>query len=196
MKHRSEFDPSYFKKDKLMNFDALKIDDDFIFQGNVLERLTLLAELVRNKIGVSNEEYESIYSYAYNCFVAGQHEQAKDIFKVLLLVNQKEERSFLGLGATLQKLGHPERAISIYQAGHIAVPSSVKLLFNLGLAYLEMDNLQDAESAFLYASVVGYKNRKQDKEKMFEMAERMWKMARKKQSKELIGIQDALIQVD
>ena len=156
----------------------------------------LMREVLKNKLKYDNSMYENIYAYAYNFFTAGQYDKAKDIFKILLILNPQEIKGFIALGGCLQKLSDHQHAVHVYNAGHLVDPHSVTILLNIGLCYMSMEKLAMAEESFLYACMESYKDKETDPEKKFSISEKLWKVTRSRQKKQEITLQQSLIHID
>lgn len=180
----------------MMDMNNINIDDSFFFKGNLAENLVIMRELIKNKTKIEGSDYEDVYAYGYNFFTAGQYEKAKDIFKILILAGQDNVKGYIALGACLQKLNRLDNAATIYSAAHLIEPHNYIVLFNLGLCYFNQEKFVESESAFLYACIMGYKTRLEDKQKIYQMSQKLWKISRNKQGKDVIEIEQSLIQVD
>lgn len=180
----------------LMSMSNMNIEDDYFFKGNMIENLIMMRQVIKNKAKLEGESYENVYAYGYNFFTAGQFEQAKEIFKLLVVAGQENIKGFIALGACLQKMGQFEQASKVYASGHLIEPENSKVLFNLGLSYFNQDLFEQSESAFLYACYTGFSNKEIDPDKIFIMSEKLWKTSRSKQNKVSIELEQSFIHVD
>jgi Flp pilus assembly protein TadD len=162
----------------------------------MMENLMMMRQVIKNKAKLEGKAYENVYAYGYNFFTAGQYKKAKEIFKILVIAGQENIKGFIALGACLQKLEQFEQAVMVYTAGHLVDPQNAKVLFNLGLSYFSQDLYEQSEAAFLYACYTGIADKDKDPEKIYIMAEKLWKTSRSKQKKAAIELEQSLIQVD
>lgn len=188
--------PEQYKKRLMMDLSGLTIDDAFFFEGNLIEKLLLTREIMKNKIKYDAKTYENIYAYGYNLFSAGQYGKAKDVFKVLLLLEPKKIKGYIALGGALQKMQHLDKALHVYQGGYLVDPVNVTVLLNIGLCHMALEDYEKAEQALLLTCLTAHKDKDTDPEKKFKLAENLWKTARQKQQKETIALKESLIHVD
>jgi len=91
---------------------------------------------------------ESIYSIAYNKFNAGQLDEANKIFQFLCLIDHYDARFFIGLGACRQRLHDYEMAAESYSFVTLVDVNNPVAPFHAGECYLQLGELEKAESAF------------------------------------------------
>lgn len=65
-------------------------------------------------MGISENEMSIIYSYAYQLFNAGKFADARELFKVLYILNPKEDGLATALGVCFHKLKDYENALTYY----------------------------------------------------------------------------------
>lgn len=109
----------------------------------VLEDGAVIADLQ----GVSEEEMEQTYAFAYEKYMAGNYRDAFDVFKTLTLLNHLEPRFWLGLAGCAQELEAYEVAAEAYgMAGFLDPENPIPSLFG-GIALYKVGNLEAAKLA-------------------------------------------------
>tara|TARA_Y100001956_G_scaffold70391_1_gene74352 strand:+ start:1026 stop:1619 length:594 start_codon:yes stop_codon:yes gene_type:complete len=190
------FNPKLYERGVLMDLNGLGVEDDFFAGGDLIKKLLVMQEVMRKKINYTKDTYENIYAYGYNFFTAGQFDKAKDIFKILMILDPQNVKAFIALGGCFQKLENFETAMNIYRAGIFIDPENSVLSMNIGLCHMNLEELPAAEQSFLAACLISHKNRESDPKTQYFVAEKLWKMTRSKQKKQAISIEQSLIQVD
>ena len=98
------FNPKLYERGVLMDLNGLGVEDDFFAGGDLIKKLLVMQEVMRKKINYTKDTYENIYAYGYNFFTAGQFDKAKDIFKILMILDPQNVKAFIALGGCFQKL--------------------------------------------------------------------------------------------
>lgn len=190
------FNPKLYKRGVLMDLNGLGVEDDFFLSGDLIKKLLIMQEVMKKKINYTKDTYENIYAYGYNFFTAGQFDKAKDIFKILMILDPQNVKGFIALGGCFQKLEQFEAAMNVYRSATYIDHSNPVLSMNLGLCHMNLDELTAAEQCFLAACLLTHKTKDSDPKTQFFVAEKLWKMMRNKQKKQAISIEQSLIQVD
>ena len=190
------FNPKLYKRGVMMELNGLGVEDNFFASDDLIKKLFVMQEVMKSKMNYTKESYENMYAYGYNFFTAGQFDKAKDVFKMLVILEPKNIKGFIALGGCFQKLEQFEAAMNIYRSGTYVDPENPVVCMNLGLCHMNLDELPAAEQCFLAACLLTHKNRESDPKTQYFVAEKLWKMTRSKQKKQAISIEQSLIQVD
>ena len=91
-----------------------KMDMPGLINGMLVEGRTL-----REIKSITDDEINTIYAVAHQLYEHGKYEKAHDIFSYLCLLDHKEPRYFLGMGACRQLCNQHEQALAAY--GHAAI---------------------------------------------------------------------------
>lgn len=91
---------------------------------------------------------EQLYARGYRALSKGDAITAERCFGVLVVLEAREERGWVGLGAAQEQQGRLGHAAAAYRLGTGFVPGSVWLRLGLGRALLRRGRLREAERAF------------------------------------------------
>ncbi|SIO28610.1 SycD/LcrH family type III secretion system chaperone [Halodesulfovibrio marinisediminis] len=109
----------------------------------VLEDGAVLSELQ----GISEDDMEHTYAFAYEKYMAGNYKDAFEVFKLLTLMNHLESRFWLGLAGCAQELEALDIAIEAYaMAGFLEPENPIISLFG-GTCLYKVGNFEAAKLA-------------------------------------------------
>lgn len=99
--------------------------------------------------GIGQDQLEALYSLAYRLYSAGELTDAETAFRALCLYDYRDNRYWLGLGATLQALGKLTLAAEVYGMASLATNlSDPAPIFYAGLCQLKSGDLESADASF------------------------------------------------
>lgn len=125
-----------------------EIDDDVILESGITflsydkfdQALDMFLKLLPR-----HEEWWEIYFLIGNCYKGlSDYHKAIDFFKAALELNREEFDIYNELGILLFTLERIDEAIKIFTEGIEFLGDDYKLLFNRGLGYLQLGNIQKA----------------------------------------------------
>ncbi len=102
--------------------------------------------------GFSKEHMKALYSLAYTRYSIAQYEDSEKIFILLCLLEHKQKRNWVGLGASRQMNKNYIGAVYAYmQASHMDQASPAVWVY-LAECLLELHQISEAEAALRQAS--------------------------------------------
>lgn len=106
---------------------------------------------LRTVCGLDNDQVESFYGYGYRYYEQNKYDEAELFFATACMMNHKESRYWLGLGAARQAAGYYEEAISAYQ--RIVDCHQVPPIFAIRVAecFLSVGSIEEAVKTIYYA---------------------------------------------
>lgn len=95
--------------------------------------------------GLEPPALEAMYSIACSVYEQGQYAEAEKMFKLLCLMDHRDMRFWLGLGASRQLLGRYEEAISTYLYAVYNLAEEPILYFYIAQCHLSLGQTQAAQ---------------------------------------------------
>jgi len=96
---------------------------------------------------ISEQEIADCYRRARECFTNKEFETARQAFLFLSTLCPQHAEMWLGLGMSLQQLGHYEEAIDAYELAALVDPSSPVAYFYLSKCFFAMHEYQHVLNA-------------------------------------------------
>ncbi len=119
--------------------DAIGAAATFVLRGGTMGQLR----------GITPEQYEVLYTLAYDNHMAGQYRQAAQMFSLLFSLNPYDRRYAKGMASSLQREGHYEQALACWGAvvlldldDSVPVLHACECLIALGRLDEAMDSLE------------------------------------------------------
>ncbi|MDR2388138.1 MAG: SycD/LcrH family type III secretion system chaperone [Deltaproteobacteria bacterium] len=106
--------------------------------------------------GTDPKQLEALYSLGHGFFTSGQYQEAQTIFQALCLYDYRDERFWMGLGASLQAQNRLAVASEVY--GMAALTSSLGNpvpLYYAALCQLKDGDLESAEATLSSIKFIG-----------------------------------------
>jgi tetratricopeptide (TPR) repeat protein len=91
---------------------------------------------------------DALYTVGYWLLEQRRHEDAKHVFRTMLLVAPADERGWLGLGNAHEGLCELDAASRLYTLARKACPQSVRSALALGRVLRKLDRADDASEAY------------------------------------------------
>lgn len=95
--------------------------------------------------------FEAHYEKSFSLYASGKYEECINLCKMMLKLFPKEEdgrKVYVNYGSSLDALGKPDEAISIYSEGIKKFPTSYLLFFNRGITQYLQKNADKAATDF------------------------------------------------
>jgi type III secretion system low calcium response chaperone LcrH/SycD len=120
---------------------------------HIIEKIESGISLGKNEM--SQDMFDSLYAYAYHLYQNGKYEKSQSFFRFLTLLNIKEPKFWMGLGASDQMLQNYNAAIESYnialrlnEANPYAYFVIADCYIATGLIGLALEFLETAERLF------------------------------------------------
>lgn len=95
--------------------------------------------------GFDRKTFEAMYAIARNVYQQGQYADAERMFRLLCLMDHRDMRFWLGLGASRQMAGDYEGAISSYLYAAYNLSEEPILYFYVARCYMSLGQIQAAK---------------------------------------------------
>ncbi len=120
---------------------ALQVAVEDIMKGE-----TSLADV----LGLSDEQFEALYSVAFNTYNAGKYEDAAGFFGILMSIQPFDVRLYMGFAASLHMLKNYENAALFYQWACGIDREDPTPMFHSAECYMAMQDIPATKSALTY----------------------------------------------
>lgn len=122
-------------------------EDQFI---HAIMDATLDGHPLKDLRGVSNDQMESIYSFAYEFYEQGKLDEAERLFHFLCIYDLYDTRYWLGLAAIYQLKENYQKAIDIYAVAFTQGKKDYRPMFYTGQCHLALGKAGKAKLCFEY----------------------------------------------
>jgi tetratricopeptide (TPR) repeat protein len=96
----------------------------------------------------TGETLEALYSAGHWLIEQERATDAVSLFRTMLLVDPRDERGWLGLGACHEKLDEPEKAIALYRLAASACDAPVRCTIARARLHEFLGDIGDAAEAY------------------------------------------------
>jgi type III secretion system low calcium response chaperone LcrH/SycD len=106
--------------------------------------------------GVEQARLEALYALGHSLYSSGEYQDAETAFRALCLYDYRDNRFWMGLGASLQAQNKLALATEVYSMAGLA--TSLKdpaPFYYAGLCFLKMGDLESADGSFSAMEVMG-----------------------------------------
>lgn len=136
--------------DHLLGFDT---QDPEQFQALIHRLKDELAagKTVKEALQLNPAELETIYSLAYQRYQLGEYQNACDLFRYLLLLDNTSFKAILGAAASFDRLKKYEEAANHYLLASFYDPKNPVPYFHGALCFLQLGNGQMATNGLAIA---------------------------------------------
>jgi len=126
---------------------------------------------------ITDEEISQIYSYAYHLFSGGKYLEARELFKMLVLLEPRQGQFATALGVCFHRLKEYDNALSIYMLSAILLPSDPVPLFYAYDCFMKLN--EPVSAGIMLCNVISragdqksYAKIKEDAQKLLEELEK------------------------
>jgi len=126
-----------------------------------IQRFLVSGQNLASLRGLSREELDGLYAMGYGHYTGGNYEEAEKFFRALCLIDHKELRNWMSLGAIYQMTGRLQQALVAYSTGQLIDLDSPDPAFRAFECHLALQNYREAVCA-LETVIINSKSKEQE----------------------------------
>ncbi len=132
------------------NEDGTLTKESLDLLRSTVEEVSKGKKSIVEALEVSNEQFEALYTVAYNTYTAGKYQDAASFFGILMSINPVDVRVYIGFAASLQMQKDYENAALFYQWACGVDQQDPTPMYHSAECYMALNDIPGAKSALTY----------------------------------------------